>query len=650
MAELFDEIAAVLESRSATRAMASATSTVNEPWAGNAAVLGVPALLTSLIRSLDDPATSAAVTRSIQMVDTHRLQDTGATIAARAYEPIGSQVSELLLGRRLPQLAASIAAEAGIAPEHAAILIPISTWVLIASIADRYGNQLDRASALSILRDEHQDLVENGWGPWISANIQTHERQYPLPSHRDAGRNGADTGIVDTSGFRDVARSALATVDRSFPSDIVDGSVPPSRTSEEWPVSARSAPASSVMSDPAELPPVSSSRQDPGDFNVSFESSGSGSNRRVKIFTLAAVALLLAIGFVGLTWLRSTNPWPDSAEESPSAAIAVRQPDFGTDADPGLADAANDGSLPTTGLQADQALSYEVEMGDPLGQLDASGVAALRFDPDAGKVCYNITTDDIEPPYSAHLHEGPPGVEGKLVVDLGTIGNGTEGCIDASSVELGAVLSLPAGHYVEVVDPGSNLTIRAQLSDAPMPAQPEVNIEFSPDGYGAEAIIADGAIYLEGAVKDKATRDALVAELMGLDRSRIVVVDNLEIVASAQLPTGLFFVEDDILFDIGSDQFDAEGTVLEDIAVLLIGKPGWGMTVIGHTDSEGDEARNEELSLRRANAIRSALVELGVESAQLRTEGAGSSVPIADNSTAEGRAANRSIEFLIERS
>lgn len=68
----------------------------------------------------------------------------------------------------------------------------------------------------------------------------------------------------------------------------------------------------------------------------------------------------------------------------------------------------------------------------------------------------------------------------------------------------------------------------------------------------------------------------------------------------------------------------------------------------GHTDGTGSPARNEELSLRRAEAVRDILASRGVNPRQMLVQGAGSSRPIADNATAEGRAANRRVELHID--
>ena len=71
--------------------------------------------------------------------------------------------------------------------------------------------------------------------------------------------------------------------------------------------------------------------------------------------------------------------------------------------------------------------------------------------------------------------------------------------------------------------------------------------------------------------------------------------------------------------------------------------------IIGHTDSDGDEASNQKLSQERAEAVKSALVkQYGIDASKLVTEGRGEAQPIADNNNAEGKAQNRRVEFIFK--
>jgi outer membrane protein OmpA-like peptidoglycan-associated protein len=72
------------------------------------------------------------------------------------------------------------------------------------------------------------------------------------------------------------------------------------------------------------------------------------------------------------------------------------------------------------------------------------------------------------------------------------------------------------------------------------------------------------------------------------------------------------------------------------------------ITVLGHTDSVGDEASNEALSMRRAESVRTYMTMHGVPENRIKAEGMGESQPIADNRSAEGRANNRRVEIILE--
>jgi outer membrane protein OmpA-like peptidoglycan-associated protein len=69
------------------------------------------------------------------------------------------------------------------------------------------------------------------------------------------------------------------------------------------------------------------------------------------------------------------------------------------------------------------------------------------------------------------------------------------------------------------------------------------------------------------------------------------------------------------------------------------------ITITGHTDGDGSDAYNMDLSLRRANAVRAWLIENGARPDALRADGRGKREPIADNITAEGKRKNRRVEF-----
>jgi outer membrane protein OmpA-like peptidoglycan-associated protein len=107
---------------------------------------------------------------------------------------------------------------------------------------------------------------------------------------------------------------------------------------------------------------------------------------------------------------------------------------------------------------------------------------------------------------------------------------------------------------------------------------------------------------------------------------------------------------DQIRFPSGSASLPDDATpLLEQVAAVLIEYPQLVVQVQGHTDSSGNTEINRALSEQRAEAVREALVELGVAPGRLKTDGLGSEQPIASNATADGRQRNRRVELYIER-
>ncbi len=115
--------------------------------------------------------------------------------------------------------------------------------------------------------------------------------------------------------------------------------------------------------------------------------------------------------------------------------------------------------------------------------------------------------------------------------------------------------------------------------------------------------------------------------------------------------------ENGILVDLKSSLlFTSDSSVIRPAAVdeiarlgdVLAKYPKDRIRIVGHTDTTGSAAYDEQLSLRRAEAVRDVLASRGVGQRQMLVEGAGAADPIADNSTSEGRAQNRRVELHID--
>lgn len=103
-----------------------------------------------------------------------------------------------------------------------------------------------------------------------------------------------------------------------------------------------------------------------------------------------------------------------------------------------------------------------------------------------------------------------------------------------------------------------------------------------------------------------------------------------------------------VLFNPGSAVIDTQSyPALEEVLVFLDSHPEVRMEIQGHTDSVGDDATNLRISQERADAVRSWLVNAGVDSTRLTAKGYGESKPIGDNRTRKGQEQNRRIEFVI---
>ena len=102
-------------------------------------------------------------------------------------------------------------------------------------------------------------------------------------------------------------------------------------------------------------------------------------------------------------------------------------------------------------------------------------------------------------------------------------------------------------------------------------------------------------------------------------------------------------LESDVLFATDSAELTPEGRATLDRLA-----PCWShghFEIEGHTDNTGTDAINQPLSERRAQAIVDELVKDGIDAPSLTAKGYGSSRPIADNATPEGRTRNRRVEF-----
>jgi outer membrane protein OmpA-like peptidoglycan-associated protein len=111
---------------------------------------------------------------------------------------------------------------------------------------------------------------------------------------------------------------------------------------------------------------------------------------------------------------------------------------------------------------------------------------------------------------------------------------------------------------------------------------------------------------------------------------------------------GLIVNMSDVLFDTGRYSLKPGAREkLAKVAGIIEAHPGLRISIEGHTDSVGSDEYNMKLSKERAEAVRSYLASQGVDADKISAEGFGKTRPVASNSTAAGRQANRRVEMVV---
>lgn len=107
-------------------------------------------------------------------------------------------------------------------------------------------------------------------------------------------------------------------------------------------------------------------------------------------------------------------------------------------------------------------------------------------------------------------------------------------------------------------------------------------------------------------------------------------------------------LKSDILFDTGKSDLKPEAKKnLKEMATIMKKYPENVLTIKGYTDSTGTQKTNEELSQKRAEAVKAELVAAGMTGDVVGTQGLGPANPVADNKTTDGRKQNRRVEIEV---
>ncbi len=216
----------------------------------------------------------------------------------------------------------------------------------------------------------------------------------------------------------------------------------------------------------------------------------------------------------------------------------------------------------------------------------------------------------------------------------------------------GAAPTGPAARYLAVVATGDAANALGIRPDAPphFITDATSGLEALRTMEQGELRYGDGIWTLTGTVHDEATRKQIEAQVAALPDA---AQWRVEVNSPAPLDICRNHVEqlagrNAILFNSGSDRLtEGSRSAIDELATYLQECPTATVEVEGHTDSDGDAASNMALSVARAEAVRDALVERGVNAQRLYAVGYGESLPIASNDTREGKQRNRRIAFKI---
>ena len=265
---------------------------------------------------------------------------------------------------------------------------------------------------------------------------------------------------------------------------------------------------------------------------------------------------------------------------------------------------------------------------------------------------FDLATDLPRPP--AETEDGPPSFSAVLA-DNGTVQ--LRGPIPDD------LTRVTAENYAAAKFGAANVTMGTQPAEG-LPGDWQVRILA---GIEALAQLGSGSVTMgpdsvevrgeTGQVDAPAIITTLLIEKLGEGVEAELDIEYVEALdPSAGLPTpqecvdqiGVVTANRKILFDPGSSTLTSDSqAIMDDIAEILQRCGDLPLQIAGYTDSQGRESMNQQLSQERANAVLDALRVRRVPISSFTAEGFGEENPIADNDTADGREANRRIEFSL---
>ena len=143
-------------------------------------------------------------------------------------------------------------------------------------------------------------------------------------------------------------------------------------------------------------------------------------------------------------------------------------------------------------------------------------------------------------------------------------------------------------------------------------------------------------------------RDQAVSQRDQANDETARVQAELDALKATPTPRGLVMTLGDVLFDTGRAELKSGASrKMDQLGQFLVEHSDRRVQIDGFTDSVGTDSYNEDLSQRRADSVKTALINRGVQPSRIGTEGYGKAYPVANNNDSGGRQLNRRVEVVI---
>ena len=225
--------------------------------------------------------------------------------------------------------------------------------------------------------------------------------------------------------------------------------------------------------------------------------------------------------------------------------------------------------------------------------------------------------------------------------------------LDRARKDLGVAEDAALHHHdAEIAQPAYLATQNARIAQAHAAAKADDARVASGQTERNQIMLAARTREAENAKASAANSQAVAAAALNQrdQANEEAAQAQAELAALKATPTarGLVLTLGDVMFDTGRSELKSGGMrKIEQLAQFLTEHPERRVQIDGFTDSVGSDAYNDELSRRRADAVKAALVSQNINPARISTEGYGKAYPVASNNDSGGRQLNRRVEVVI---